>query len=77
MIQYREGEDDMDNRRGWWYLLSLASIPFLFLAHVGLFGKQAREESDVAVSDWVAYGRVLLVVLAAIVVGVVIGLAVR
>ncbi len=64
------------DKRGWWYLLSILSAPFLFLMRSGLFGRDAREQADIALGDWAAYGRLVLPVLATIVVGVVIGVVV-
>ncbi len=64
----------MNNRRGVWYVLSMLSLPLLFLARLGHFGPQARDESAVAAGDWAAYGRVLLTVLAVIALGVRLGL---
>jgi hypothetical protein len=64
------------DNRGWWYLLSLVSAPFLFLARTGLFGKEARDGSEAALSDWAAYGKVLLSVLATIAVGVAVGVVI-
>ena len=55
----------MDKRHGWW-LMSIVSTPLLFLARTGLLGAQAREESEVALEDWAAYGRVILPVLAVV-----------
>ncbi len=55
----------MNNNRGVWYLLSMLSAPFLLLARTGRFGRQAQEESNVAMQDWAAYGRVILPVLTA------------
>ena len=54
----------MQNNRGPWWFLSIASLPFLFLARSGLFGQQAREESQTALEDWAGYGRIVLPVLA-------------
>jgi hypothetical protein len=59
----------MNHNRGPWYLLSMLSMPFLFLARTGWFGRQAQQQSDAALQDWAAYGRVLLPVLTAILVG--------
>ena len=54
----------MQNKRGPWWLLFVGSIPFLFLARTGLFGEQARQESQVALEDWGGFGRILVPVLA-------------
>ncbi len=64
------------DRRGWWYLLSVLSTPFLFIARSGLFGRDAREESDIALGDWAAYAHLFLPALATILVGVVLGVVV-
>ncbi len=66
----------MEDRRGWRYLISLLSFPFLLLARTGLFGQQAHEESEVAVGDWASYGRIVLIVIAVVALGVMIGLAI-
>jgi hypothetical protein len=56
-------------------LLSLANTAFLFLALRGLFGKEAKEESEVALGD-LGYAifrlRHVLIVLAIIVVGAIV-----
>jgi hypothetical protein len=62
----------MNDRRGLWYVLSMLSLPLLFLARSGHFGQQAKAESEVAVEDWAGYGRVLLSLLAVIAFGAVI-----
>jgi hypothetical protein len=61
----------MENKRGWWYWLCVANTALLFLALRGLFGEQAKEESEVALRD-LGYAvfklRHVLIVLAIIVV---------
>jgi hypothetical protein len=62
----------MQDKRGWWYWLSLTNTALLFLALRGLFGQEAKEESEVALGD-LGYAifklRHVLIVLALIVVG--------
>ena len=41
----------MDNMRGRWYWLCVLSFPLLILALRGMFGQEAKEESEVALAD--------------------------
>jgi hypothetical protein len=65
----------MENKRGWWYLLSLTNTVILLLALRGLFGEEAKEESEVALGD-LAYAvfklRHVLIVLAVIAVAAIV-----
>jgi hypothetical protein len=65
----------MENKRGWWYWLCVANTAFLFLALRGLFGKEAKEESEVALGD-LGYAvfklRYVLIVLAIIAVAAIV-----
>jgi hypothetical protein len=53
----------MEHQRGWWWLLTALSLPFLLLARTGLFGPRAREEADTALDDLSAFGGATSVVL--------------
>ena len=67
----------MKSKRGWWWLLSVISLPILFLALRGSFGGEAREEAEVALGDWQRLARsplgyAILVVIAIVVVGAIV-----
>jgi len=65
----------MENRpcSTWWYVLSVLSAPFLLLAQTGVFGPNAKQESDTAIADLGSFGRVVLPVAATVFLGVIIG----
>ncbi len=67
----------MGTRRGWWYVLSVVSMPFLFLTRMGMFGRQAQAEADTAISDWATAAAAILTVLVAIAAGIALAMLLR
>ena len=65
----------MNNRqRGtWWYLVSIVSAPFMLLAHTGLFGSQAKQDSETAIEDLDGLIRVFVPIAILVLVGIMIG----
>jgi hypothetical protein len=69
----------MENKRGWWWLLSVISWPILILALRGSFGEEAREQAEVALGDWSRMARsrlgyAILIVIAIVVVAAIVAL---
>jgi hypothetical protein len=68
----------VENKRGWWWLLSVISWPILILALRGSFGEEAKEEAEVAFGDWSRMARsrlgyaILIVIAIAVVAAIVI-----
>ncbi len=40
------------DRRAWWWLISVTSLPLLFVSLTGVLGPDARDEASVALADW-------------------------
>jgi hypothetical protein len=67
----------MENKRGWWWFLSIVSFPVLFLALRGSFGEEAKEQAEVAFEDWSRMARsplgyAILIVIAIVVVAAIV-----